>query len=167
MSACAATLDRVQALAGRTRARPSPSAVKRMMADAVQFGQNALELLHWVCPPRVLSAQEANRRAEAFRELGDDWVKSMASGLQKLPEGKPARMRQSHIAAFEFMLQSKKNSLRQAVKKFCPCGGQHSEKCAERFKVGVRALKKIIRKHAPSLVSRYDSLHPNRNVRFS
>jgi len=137
------------------------------MANILQLAQNADEVSHWIYTRRRLSDEDAARKAEAFRPLGDDWVKSLRSGAQKLREGKPARKRPSHILAFEFMLQSKKNSLGRTVPKFCTCGRPHGPKCAVRFKAGIRMLKKVLRKHAPDLLSRYDALHPNRNTRLS
>jgi len=157
----------VEQAAALTRASDSKTEedVKRLLEEAKRLAKNVAELSRWIKLPKTLSIEDATRQAEAFRELGDEWVQKLRHSMQKLSEGKPARRRQSHILAFEFMLQSKNNSLGEATKKFCSCGNKnHHTKCSGRFKTGIRVLKKVLRKYAPDLVIQYDLLHPDRKT---
>jgi hypothetical protein len=163
MSAFFASAQAASALAARSDKEAHETQVLQLVEDCVRFARNLKALLSWIYPRKVLPIEEAVLRAQALKELGDDWVESVSKAMQKFPEGAPPRMRQLHIDVFEFMLQSKKNSLGLAVRKFCPCGGTHTLKCRQRLKTGVRSLKKMLRHYAPDLVSRYDSLHPNRD----
>lgn len=163
MSALHSCVDAARALASRSDVKDHEAEVMELVREAAQLTQNLKVLVDWIYPRKVMPIEEALTKAEAFRELGDDWVESMCSALQTFPEGAPPRMRRSHIDAFEFMLQSKKNTLGKAVPKFCTCGGDHTARCRERLKTGVRGLKKMLRKHAPHLVLQYESLHPNRD----
>jgi hypothetical protein len=163
VSALRACVEVGGALVAQADAKAHEAEVMQVVQDALQLAQNLKALAGWIYPRKVVPVEEALRKAEAFRELGDDWVGSMCSALQTFPEGAPPRMRRSHIDAFEFMLQSQKNTLGMAVPKFCTCGGEHTARCRERLKTGVRGLKKILRKHAPDLVFQYESLHPNRD----
>lgn len=129
MSALAAAVEEAYASAPRPEPKTDEAEAMRLLEDLIRFGENAVELSHWIYPPKVLSIRDATSRAEVFRELGEDWVNKMRSGAQKFREGKPARMRQSHIEALEFMLESKRNSLGRAVQKFCSCGKRHDAKC--------------------------------------
>jgi hypothetical protein len=167
LNAAEQILHEAHDLASQPKSMAQETDVMRMAKAVLQFSRNADELSHWIFTPKTLSDEAAGRKAEAFRGLGDDYVKDMRSRAQKLPEGKPARMRQSHILAFEFMLQSKENSLIKATKQFCTCGQSHRTKCTGRFKTGIRGLKKVLRKHAPDLLSRYEAFHPNRNTRLA
>jgi len=163
MSALAATAAEAQSFVVKPGPKTHETEVMNIVTRMILLASDAEELLRWIYPPKVMSMEDATNRAEAFRSLGDAWVQTMRAGLQKLTVGKPARIRQAHIAAFEFMLLSKGNSIGRAASKFCPCGKCHDAKCTERFKTGVRTLKKILCKYAPGLVYRYDVLHPNRN----
>jgi hypothetical protein len=163
MSDLATVLEQAKVLATAPDPKTGEAEVMRLLEKAKRLIQNVAELLRWIKLRKALSIEEATRQAEAFRELGDEWVQKLRHSLQKLPEGKPARKRHSHIQAFEFMLQSKNNSLGKATKKFCSCGNtRHETKCSDRFKTGIRALKNVLRKYAPDLVDRYNSLHPDR-----
>jgi len=132
------------------------------MKIAHSYLENVAEISTWIVYRKTLPVDEAFQRAQTFRELGEDWVQDMFSRLQKLSQGRPAAKRQFHIAAFEFMLLSKKNSLGRAVKKFCPCGEEHQQKCQQNLKAGVHSLTKVLRRYAPELVAHYDALHPDR-----
>jgi hypothetical protein len=142
--------------------RISEADVAREIEIALSYIENVAEILTWIVYRKALPMEEAFQRAQRLRELGEDWVQNMFSRLQKLPQGRPAARRQSHVAAFEFMLLSKKNSQGQAVKKFCPCGKTHQWKCQQNLKAGVHSLTKMLRKYAPELVAQYDALHPDR-----
>jgi len=136
--------------------------VVRLMENALLHLRKAQELSRWIFRPKVLPLEKASSNAQTFRELGDDWVDKMFSHLRKLPQGAPPRKRQAHISAFEFMLQSKRNSLGLAVGKFCSCGKKHEPKCYQRFKAGIHSLTKVLRIYAPELAFRYGALHPDR-----
>ena len=157
-----ARVEAAGVLAVRSDAKIHESEVMQLLQDGDRLAQNLKELARWIYRRKALPFEEAVRRAKDFKALGDDWVEQMCTGLQKLSEGAPPRMRRSHIDAFEFMLQSKENTLGTAMLRFCTCGGRHTAKCRQRLKTGVRSLKKVLRKYAPDLVSRYDSLHPDR-----
>jgi hypothetical protein len=150
------------ALATRSDKKAHEAEAMQLAQDALRLAQNLKALARWIYPRKVLPLEEAVSKAQAFRELGDEWVESMCRALQTFPEGAPPRTRQSHIDAFEYMLQSKKHSLGRATREFCTCGGDHTEKCRERLKTGIRSLKKMLREYAPDLVTRSDSLHADR-----
>jgi hypothetical protein len=162
ISAFRVRIEAAGALATRSGAKAHEAEAMQLVRDALRLAQNLEALARWIYPRKALPVEEAVSKAPAFRELGDEWVESMCTAMQKFPEGAPPKMRQAHIDAFEFMLQSKKNSLGRAVQKFCTCGGEHTARCRQRLKTGVRSLKKMLRKYAPDLVSRYSSLHPYR-----
>jgi len=142
--------------------RISEADAAREIEIALSYIKNVAEIQTWIVYRKALPMEEAFQRAQRFRELGEDWVQEMLSGLQKLRQGRPATRRQSHIAAFEFMLLTKKNSLGQAVKRFCPCGNKHQRECQQNLKAGVHSLTKMLRKYAPELVEQYEALHPDR-----
>jgi hypothetical protein len=140
--------------------------VRPAVKNTIQCQKDAEELMGWIYPSsRPLSFEEAFRTAKELEELGADHnsVKATFSGLQKHPVGRPNK-RQSFIRAFEFQLQSKKNSQGQATRKFCLCGKtEHDAKCEQNLKAGLRSLKKLLQKYAPELVRQYEVLHPDRN----
>ena len=165
MRGLAAFVEQTKDLCGAADSMTDAEA-KRLVEEVSCLAKDVAELGRWTKVPRRRSIEDATRQAEAYRELGDEAVRKLCHTLQKLPEGKPAKMRQLHIQAFEFMLKSKNNSLREATKKFCSCGNKrHDAKCSGRFKTGIRVLKKLLRKYAADLVVQYDSLHPDRKVR--
>ena len=135
------------------------------MIETARLGpfRNAIEITHWVYERKALPVEEARRLAQGAKELGDDCVEQMFQNLQKLSKGTPPRRRQGDIRAFEFMLLSEKNTIGRAVTKFCGCGGSHTPSCQVRLKTGIKSVKRILRKYAPDLVSRYDVLHPDRS----
>ena len=140
--------------------------IQEMMATALSYMKDAGELSRWIYKRKVLPTEEAFRRAQDFRELGDEYVADICSRLQRLPQGAPPKKREAYIDAFEFMLRSGKNSLGQAVRRFCPCGQKkHDLKCSQRFKAGIHNLKRLLRKYAPELAAQYDDLHPDRAKR--
>ena len=146
--------------------QPSESEVVQMALSVVAYSKSFNEILGWnVAPRRPLGIEEATVKAQQFAELGQDYVEDMASLLQQRPAHRPSKRRQSHIAAFEFMLASKRNTLGQAVRKFCPCGGSHDTKCRANLKAGIRVLKKVLGRYAPELVDQYDVLHPDRHTK--
>lgn len=137
--------------------------IQQMMTTALAYMKNADELRRWIYRRKVLPSDEAFRRAQDVRELGEEYVTDMFSRLQKFRPGAPPKRREAYVASFEFMLQSKKNSLGQAVRKFCLCGQKkHDRRCSQRFKAGIHNLTKLLRKYAPELAVRYDELHPDR-----
>ncbi len=143
--------------------RISEAEAVRRMEIAVSHIKNVVEIMGWILYRKAaLSAEEAAQRVSAFRELGEDWVEEMSSRLQRLPQGAPPKRRQSHVSAFEFMLQSKEHSLGKAVPKFCTCGGSHDAECRQNLKAGIHVLSKLLRKYAPELVAQYNALHPDR-----
>lgn len=133
---------------------------------ALPFVGNLKQLLPWVHPPRKpVGFAVALNRAEALKQAGleSNDVKEVFRILQKRPVGAPPKRRQSFIAAFEFMLQSKQNSLGRAKRQFCRCGQEkHTVKCERGLKAGIHDLTKILRKYAPDLVFQYNALHPDR-----
>lgn len=143
--------------------------VRQLANDAIQHLKIACELVDWVYPAaRPLSFAEALGKARELTESGadTDWVKAFFSGLQKRPVGRP-HQRQLFVRAFEFQLQSKKNSQGQATRRFCPCGNKHTTKCEQNLKAGIRSLKRVLRRYAPELVTRYEALHPDRAKRVN
>ena len=141
------------------------SVVQPAAESTIQYLKNAEELMDWIYPcSRPLSFAEAFRKARELSEFGADanQVEVTFSGLQKRPVGRP-HQRQSFIRAFEFQLQSKRNTQGQATRKFCLCGKtQHDARCEQNLKAGMRSLKKVLRRYAPELVTRYEALHPDR-----
>jgi hypothetical protein len=165
MSDLAAVVEQARALATAPDLKTGEAEVMRLLEKAKRHIQNVAELLRWIKLRKALSIEDATRQAEAFRELGDEWVQKLRHSMQTVSEGKPAIKRESHIRAFEFMLQSQNNSLGKATKKFCSCGNKrHDTNCPSRFKSGIRALKKVLRKYTPHLAMQYDSLHPDRKT---
>jgi hypothetical protein len=142
--------------------RPSDADLENMIQKIVTVTMNMVELTRWIYRPKVLSPEQAFEKAQAFKELGDDYVEDLIQRSQKLNHGRPAAKRRTHIAAYEYMLQSKDNSLGKAVQKFCTCGKRHSPECYEQMKAGIHSLKRILRKYAPELVAKYDLLHPDK-----
>ena len=113
--ACAQSWDAHVDIVTRLRAQierpreewPSEAEVARMMESAVAHLRKVEELTHWIYFPKPLPVQQALEKAQTFRELGHDYVEDLAARLQKFPPWRPSKRRQSHIAAFEFMLLSK------------------------------------------------------------
>jgi hypothetical protein len=140
--------------------------VVEKLAGALPHVENLKQILPWVYPPRKpLGFTDALSRVEVLRQAGleSDEVEKVFRILQKRRVGAPPKRRKSFIAAFEFMLQSKENSLGQAKRRFCPCGKEkHTVKCERSLKAGIHDLKKMLHKYAPDLVSRYSVLHPDR-----
>jgi hypothetical protein len=158
----------LQGLLAQTEA--SSETRKVAAIEAVRVAREADELLKWAYPSRKpISAAAAVARVPILREQGydEDAVKWMVAALQKNPEGKRQTVRATHIQAFEFMLQSKSNSLGIAINHFCKCGRVHDKKCRSSFRYGIQELKKILRKHLPHLIVKYDALHPDRNPKRS
>lgn len=137
-----------------------------MVTNSLRFAENLKQLTDWIYLQRTpLAFEDAMDRAHILKEAGaeSDDVEKLFQLLQKRPVGAPAKRRQSFVTAFEFMLESKENSQGQATRRFCSCGKkEHTPQCEYNLKAGVRSLKKILRKYAPELVTRYDALHPNR-----
>jgi hypothetical protein len=158
----AALAERCQDLQDRNRAEPE---MVRLIEAALQRANRVHELAHWVYPAREpLALKDALDKAQALIQEGapDDWVEDTFKDLQKRRVGRPNK-RQSFIKAFEFQVQSTTNSQGKATRNFCPCGGKlHTAKCEQNLKAGMRSLKKVLRKYAPELVSRYEELHPDR-----
>ena len=143
--------------------RLTESDAVKMIECAHEHLKRVAEVLRWILRPKRLESERALQSAERFRELGSDWVEAMASRLQKLPQGAPPKKRQSHIDAFEYMLQSKSNSMGKAVRKVCPCGEKrHGAVCHRNLKAGIHELTKTLRKYAPELAAQYELLHPDR-----
>lgn len=141
------------------------SEILRILKSAGTYVENCRELMHWVyLSSAPLSFEQVIANVRQMSQLGAeaDDVKEIFIGLQKCPVGRPHK-RQSYIRAFEFQLQSKQNTQGQATRKFCPCGAKiHTTKCEQNLKAGMRSVKKVLRKYAPELVSRYEVLHPDR-----
>jgi hypothetical protein len=155
-------IDASNRLLARAPADPTDeaTAVKGLAA-------NVAELSNWIFLTRAsLRPEEAVIAAEPYREFGEEFYKSMVCSFQKQREGRFPTKRPIHIKAFEFMLESKSNSLNKAVKTFCDCGARHGPKCRSSFKTGIQAVKEILKKHAPHLVASYNELHPDRNKRY-
>jgi hypothetical protein len=145
-NACSAVLTEAAALATQSGPKPDEAEIKRMMKSAVGFLENVNEITDWIYTNRKrLPFGEALSKAQAFQELGFDWVRRMFSNLQKRPVGSPPIRRQSFIEAFEFMLQSKENSQGKVTVRFCLCGGKHKAQCEQALKAGIRSLKKVLR----------------------
>ena len=142
---------------------------ERMVTELVQAAKQsfgtALELMDWVYPlGRPMQFVDAIGKAQFLIHLGADseFVEPIFADLQSRPVGRPHH-RQAFVRAFEFMMLSKANTQGRATKRFCPCGAKaHCAKCEQNLKAGMRSLKKVLRKHAPDLVSKYDILHPDR-----
>jgi hypothetical protein len=170
LSAFIAIVEETHALVSQSVVKPDEADVVGKLKSALPLVENARELSHWVYPPaEPLTVAEARSKADALQQAGlePDLVEQMLRVLQKRSVGKPAKRRGAFIAAFELMLQSKKNSLNKAVREFCPCGGNHTPECHQRFKTGIHDLKKILRKYAPDLVPQYDALHPDRTKKVA
>ncbi len=59
------------------------------------------------------------------------------------------------------MLQSREMTLSKAIGKLL--GMAQIAKCRETFRVGIRDdVKPVLKKYAPELIERYDSLHPDK-----
>jgi hypothetical protein len=162
MNTLAATVEQAFELASGPNPQDHETDVMKLLEHSTRLSGNAKELSRYVFQNKALSAEAATRAAASFGSIDDEWVKKMRHSLQKLSVGRPPITRKAHIRAFEFMLQSKKNSLGIAATKFCPCGKRHDASCTQRFKTGIRSLKEVLRKYAPDIVVKYDSLHPDR-----
>jgi hypothetical protein len=127
---------------------------------------NVAEISNWIfLAKKTLTPRESAIAAEPYKEFGEDLYLRMVSSFQKQREGKFPTKRPVHIRAFEFMLESKSHSLNKAVNRFCSCGARHGKNCRSSFKTGIQAVKKILSKHAPHLLAKYNELHPDRNKR--
>jgi hypothetical protein len=152
------------ALASPGPGKADESQITRTLLDAIPYLQNVLELSDWMYPPRTpVTLMQAVDRAQELLKMGAERadLEQLIVGLQKRPAGRP-HQRQLFINAFEFQLEARRNSQGQATRKFCPCGKAHTAKCEQNLKAGMRSLKKVLRKYAPELVSRYEELHPDR-----
>lgn len=162
MCALAASVEQALRLASGPR-RLGKAEMKKRMEDFVRLAKHAKELSQWVYQKKAMTRDAAVRVADLFLSIDNEWAAEMRHSLEKLAVGRPPARRQAHMKAFDFMLQSNRNSLGIAMTRFCPCGGEvHDVKCRQRFKTGLRSLKRVLRKHAPHLVAKYDVLHPNR-----
>jgi hypothetical protein len=166
MATLAAIVERGRSLASQPKTEEGEAEVMRIVEEALRLAKTVAELMRWIYPPREpVSQTEAWNKVQALAKAGADLVVvvKVFEVLQTRPVGAPAKRRQSYIAAFEFMLQSKGNSQGQAVRRFCLCGNRkHGGECERNLKAGVRSLKKVLRTYAPELVARYDALHPDR-----
>jgi hypothetical protein len=166
INAMTATLEEALALARPSAAPADRADAIRMVRDSLPIVRSANELSDWVSlPRRPMAFDEALRKAQTLAgpSPNSDEVELWLRSLRTRSVGAPARRRESFISAFEFMLQSKGNSQGVATRKFCECGRQnHDVNCERNLKAGIRSLKKVLRKHAPELLTRYDSLHPDR-----
>jgi hypothetical protein len=152
------------ALASPGPGKADESQITRALHNAIPYLQNVLELSDWMYPPRTpVTLMQAVDRAQELLKMGAEHadLEQLIVGLQKRPVGRP-HQRQLFISAFEFQLVARGNSQGQATRKFCPCGKAHNAKCEQNLKAGMRSLKKVLRKYAPELVSRYEELHPDR-----
>jgi hypothetical protein len=161
-TAIAEATDALERLATDPEREGRDADAQKLMKTVRHLLENVNELGLWIYGRRAFPIEEAFTKAQVFKELGNDWMERFCARLQKLPHGSPPKRRQAYIQAFEFMLRSRSNSLGKAVPKYCPCGKTHTKKCLDRFKTGIRGLKKILRKFGPDLVAQYDALHPNR-----
>jgi hypothetical protein len=162
----AATVEDANAIVRQSAATTDTAGVVQRIKDLIPVAQTLKELSDWVSPPRrPMEFGEAVRNAQALAAASpdSDEVELWFQALRTRSVGAPARRRESFIGAFEFMLQSKGNSQGLATRKFCGCGKEkHDANCERNLKAGVRSLKSVLRKHAPQLLARYDSLHPDR-----
>jgi len=163
-------LEVVRTLAGLRGSDPPPATeeVLQRLECAQCHLENVRELLRWFCIQVPLPTERARERAQEVAAQGVDCIDIdwLSAHLQKLSQGAPPRRRQADIRAFEFMLQSSKNSMVEAVKSFCPCGKRRHEKnCYARLKTGIHSLNKVLDKHAPDVAARYNALHPDKAKR--
>lgn len=89
------------------------------------------------------------------------------AALQKRKRGRKRTRRASsasgdlYLDAFGLMLQSREMTLSKAIGKLL--GMAQIAKCRETFRVGIRDdVKPVLKKYAPELIERYDSLHPDK-----
>jgi hypothetical protein len=167
-------MSEAMAVAERRATMPHAEAelkVMRLFETVARSLTTVNELMDWVylSPGRPMPFQKALNEALALRELGAEPadVQAILSGLQKRPVGRP-HQRQVFMKAYEFQLQSESNTQGKATRMFCPCGQKiHTARCEQNLKAGMRGLKKVLRRYAPDLVSRYEVLHPNRDKKVN
>jgi hypothetical protein len=119
------------------------------------------ELRKWIYPSRApLSPGEAFSRIASVASTFDDpdLAADLQNALQKREVGRPNRYL-TYVKVFELMLQGRSVSFGIARRKLHP---QLARECEPVLKAGVRALKRLLRRHAPDLVSQFEALHPDR-----
>jgi hypothetical protein len=163
---CLENLNRAHDAFLKARALGDPAAplAAAELKTSEEFLGNFAELLDWLYPARkAMSVEEALTQAQSWQQNGvpSDFVIEMFPRLLKRDIGAPHK-RELYIAAFELQLRSKDMSLGKVTRKLCPCGGEHGPKCEQNLKAGIRSLKRLLRKYAPDLLSRYEALHPDR-----
>jgi hypothetical protein len=160
----AATLLNAANAPGGTQDEATRAAIKTELDSALQHISAWNQLLDWICPARLpMAFKEALGWAQQMRDWGirADLVEELAKGLQKRNVGRP-HQHDRFVEAFELLL-CPKQTLGKATRQLCRCGAeQHNRACEMRMKAGIQNLKKILRAHAPDLVDRYDTLHPDR-----
>jgi hypothetical protein len=97
----------------------------------------------------------------------DKPIEAALAILQKRQRGRKRTRRTSpassdlYLDAFGLMLQSREMTLSKAIGKLL--GMAQIAKCRETFRVGIRDdVKPVLKKYAPELIERYDSLHPDK-----
>jgi hypothetical protein len=138
-----------------------------------QHLDNFSELHDWLFPPREpISLNAASDWIPRLQELGYPFnlIYEIVSGLQKRKIGRPHShlRRDACIHGFERQLGSRRCGLHKVTRELCPCAKSvHSTSCEQNMRAGIRSLKKVLHKHAPELVSRYEKLHPDRDKKVN
>jgi len=120
--------------------------------------QVMVELTPWLFGNRLpRNGIEAFRYAQAWSDHPEEAL-ALFEGLQRRRVGSPNK-NATYLRLFELMLESKTMSLGRARQELSPKLPRENEPS---LKAGIRKVKRLLRKHAPEFVARYESLHPDR-----
>jgi hypothetical protein len=132
--------------------------LSEQIEQIAELSKTINELGKWIhSSQRPLTKVEAWSRAI---RLGDaEFAPDIFTDLQKRKVGRSSNRYPTYVRVFELMLQGRNVSIGIARQKIRPPLAKGE---APGLKAGILRLKKLLQKHAPDLVSRYEELHPDR-----
>ena len=137
-------------------------AAEGALGEATKMLEDVEELLDWLLgPEKPVGIPEAAAVALKATDLSLNDAAAVFLRLQKRSVGRPHK-RDLFVDAFDLQLTSKDMSLGKVTRKLCRCGSEHTSRCQENLRAGIRSLKVVLRRYAPELVTQYEVLHPDR-----
>jgi hypothetical protein len=131
---------------------------KELISRSRESGQHANEIADWIYTNRwPASDEQAFAMAQRYSSITSP--KELYETLRKRPVGRPNTEKHTFVEVFELMLAGSHVSLGRARSMVHPPLSLADE---PRLKDGIRRLKKLLQAIAPELLSKYESLHPDR-----
>lgn len=173
---CRLAVDKLNAAEVAIARASSGGSTKTIALEEMRVARTLFEesvvLRDWVTSIRQpMSLDQAMDYAGQLRQAGfrPDIITNSFTTAQSRDVGAPRKIEPELIvSAFELMLQARTWSIGKVTRKLCRCGSEkHGAECEQRFKAGIRNLKKVLRQYVPKFVTRYDVLHPDRNKKVN